>query len=151
MEESVALIARLNEATKMVLATGSANHITARTMSCIVFEGKIYFQTDSRSPKCCQLAQNPNVALCINNIQIEGVAVAIGHPLSKQNTFFAKLFEQYYPGSFKKYTGLADEVLFEVNISRVETWGYENGEPYQIFCDFTKETYKKEFYDIGAR
>ena len=62
----------LSPARKMVLATALAEKVTARMMSVVVLEEKLYFQTDITFRKYQQIRSNPHVALCADNIQIEG-------------------------------------------------------------------------------
>ena len=65
----------------------------------------------------------------------------VGRLLDNKNAFFAKLFEQHYPSSFKNYTATANDMLFCVSLSRIETCEYENSKPYQVFCDFAKKIF----------
>lgn len=46
-----------------------------------MIEEKLYFQTDNTFKKYNQLKGNNKVALCIDNIQIEGECTELGHPL----------------------------------------------------------------------
>ena len=62
----------LAEKKGMVLATCAENRVTARNMSVIFLDGKIYFQTDSKMEKARQIEANENVALCVDNFQIVG-------------------------------------------------------------------------------
>ncbi len=64
----------------MVLSTSENDIVSSRMMSIIQIEG-VYFQTDLTFKKYRQLLSNPNVALCIDNIQIEGVCEELEHPL----------------------------------------------------------------------
>lgn len=63
----------------MVLSTSENDIVSSRMMSVIQIEGIFYFQTDATFKKYHQLLSNPNVALCIDNIQIEGVCEELGH------------------------------------------------------------------------
>ena len=74
----------------MVLATCSGSKVTARSMSCIAIGEKIYFQTDTQFRKYKQITDNKNVALCFDNVQIEGIAKVKGHPMDKENIQFAQ-------------------------------------------------------------
>lgn len=60
----------LDDGKIMVLATSCHDLVTARNMSCIIIKNKIYFQTDKTFLKYKQIIENPNVALCVDNIQI---------------------------------------------------------------------------------
>lgn len=130
----------------MVLATSQNDRVTARAMSCIVFDEKIYFQTDKTFLKYQQIKSNPNVALCFSNVQLEGTAKTAGHPLDAKNSRFAQLFEEQYKGSFDAYTHLKNEIVIEVDISQAVSWNYEGGRPYREFIDFKKNEAVKEYY-----
>ncbi|MDR2709116.1 MAG: pyridoxamine 5'-phosphate oxidase family protein, partial [Elusimicrobiota bacterium] len=69
----------------MALASSVHNHPTVRLVSYIVNDRKIFFQTGTDLVKYKQICENNNVALCIDNIQIEGIANIIGKTNSKQN------------------------------------------------------------------
>ena len=57
----------------MVLSSSENNIVSSRMMSVVQANGLFYFQTDKTFRKYSQLIANPQVALCINNIQIEGI------------------------------------------------------------------------------
>lgn len=69
------------ESRVMVLSTSFQDAVTSRTMSIVALEEKLYFQTDKTFRKYEQLKANPNVALCIDNIQMEGQCCEVGKPL----------------------------------------------------------------------
>lgn len=139
---------KIGEAKKFVLATSLNDRPTARMMSCIIINNAIYFQTDKQFTKYEQISQNSTVALCIDNIQIEGIAQECGHPLEETNQQFAKLFEKYYSSSFRMYTHLPNEVVFKVRPTKITLWEYENGKPYRIFIDCENQTAAREDYEI---
>ena len=99
-------------AKKMVLSTSQKDHVTSRMVSIIQYEGLLYFQTDCTFRKYEQLIENHHIALCIDNIQIEGICKEIGHPLDL--TIFSDLYQKHFPNSFKRYTALKNERLFQV-------------------------------------
>ncbi|MEX1378317.1 MAG: pyridoxamine 5'-phosphate oxidase family protein [Eubacteriales bacterium] len=130
----------------MVLATSENDKVTARSMSCIVMNEKIYFQTDKTFLKYQQIKSNKNVALCFSNVQIEGHAHEMGHPMDSQNNGFAELFEKHYKDSFDAYTHLENEVLIEVDITNAVIWGYEGDRQYREFIDFKDKKAEKQYY-----
>lgn len=79
---------------KDVLATSYENKVTARNMSYVIINKKIYFQTDKTFLKHYQMVKNPNVALCVDNIQIEGVAKIKHHPFEDENKMFIDIFKK---------------------------------------------------------
>ena len=112
----------------MVLSTSLHDHVTSRMMSVVQMDGLFWFQTDRRFRKYSQLAENPRVALCADNIQIEGLCREAGRPLD--NAAFAALYRARFPSSFGRYTHLSGELLFAVTPVYLERWLYRDGEPY---------------------
>ena len=99
-----AFLAEFGQGRKMVLSTSENNKVSSRMMSVIQVNGKFYFQTDVTMKKYHQLKFNKNVALCIDNIQIEGICEEIGRPLD--NDFFSDIFQKCFKGSFDAYSSL---------------------------------------------
>ncbi|MDR2570357.1 MAG: pyridoxamine 5'-phosphate oxidase family protein, partial [Oscillospiraceae bacterium] len=58
----------------VVLATCADGHVTARTMNFVNDELTIYFQTSENGRKAEQIRENSNVAVAVDNIQIEAIA-----------------------------------------------------------------------------
>lgn len=132
---------------KMVLSTSLNDRVSSRTMSVVLIKGLFYFQTDVTFSKYQQLKSNPNVALCIDNIQIEGMCIEIGHPMD--NDAFCKHFQQCFKGSYDAYTALQNERLFAVKPIRIERWIYKDGIPYIESFDVEAQTYEINRY-IGV-
>ena len=128
---------------KMVLSTSENNRVSSRMMSVIQMDGSFYFQTDVTMRKYRQIKSNRNVALCIDNIQIEGVCEEEGHPLD--NDQFCYLYQKCFQGSFDAYSLLKNERLFVVKPVFIERWIYSNGVPYiETFCVESREyNYRK--------
>ena len=93
-ELSNEIIERLEGIRQIALATCAGDRVFARTVSPVNDGLTIYFSTGGNSEKARQLGSNPNVALAIENIQIEATAESIGHP-SKHPHYTT----QYPPGS----------------------------------------------------
>lgn len=132
----------------MVLATSANNKVKARSMSFIILGQKLLFQTDKNFCKYEQITSNPNVAICFQNIQIEGTCKEIGHPLSEDNSQFASSYKDNFKGSYDNYSHLPNETVFEVTPHFITVWSYDNGLPYREFYDFLRERYWMEYYDI---
>lgn len=113
---------------KMVLSTAENNRVSSRMMSVVQMDGMFYFQTDMTFHKVHQIASNPHVALCIDNIQIEGICEEIGHPL--QSAPFCNIFQECFKGSYDAYTSLKNERLFSIKPMYMERWIYRDGAPY---------------------
>ena len=132
----------------MVLSTSLNNKVSSRMMSIILLDGACLFQTDRNSRKYSQMKDNPNVALCVNNIQIEGICKEIGKPAG--NAEFCKLYEEFFSSAYELYTNLNSEVLFCVELVFVKKWIYENGKPYIETWDFGLKKYEKRSYKVNG-
>ncbi len=128
----------------MVLSTSSENIVSSRMMSVVLIEGRFYFQTDCTFRKYRQLTENPNAALCIDNIQIEGICEELGHPL--HHTAFCELFKECFKGSYDAYTALQNERLFVLKPTYIERWVYRDGLPYIETFDVGAEAYEMRAY-----
>ena len=100
------------------------------------------FQTFRTSRKYEQLKENVHIALCCDNIQIEGRAEEAGHPLD--NPAFCTAFREKYPSSYDYYTSLECEVLYRVRVSRIERWVYKDGRPFLEVFDSERKIHTVE-------
>lgn len=123
----------------MVLSTAENDVVSSRMMSVIQMNGVFYFQTDITFRKYRQLISNHNVALCIDNIQIEGTCEELEHPL--HDAAFCSLFQECFKGSYNAYTSLDNERLFAVRPTYIERWIYIDGVPYIETFDVRNEEY----------
>ncbi len=112
----------------MVLSTAEGNIVSSRMMSVVRIDGLFYFQTDCTFRKYRQLIRNPNAALCIDNIQIEGICEEIGHPL--EHRAFCTHFSECFKGSYNAYSALQNERLFVFRPTCIERWIYREGFPF---------------------
>lgn len=132
----------------MVLSTSSNGKVSSRMMSIILLDGRFLFQTDRNFRKYSQIKSNPHVALCANNIQIEGVCKEIGKPAD--NAEFCKLYKEFYPNAYELYSNLESEALFVIEPVFIQKWIYENGNPYMETWDFISKKYEKRLYEING-
>ncbi|MFY9174217.1 MAG: pyridoxamine 5'-phosphate oxidase family protein [Peptococcia bacterium] len=139
------LIDLLNQHNLWVLATSSNDKVTARTMSIVNIGLRILMQTGNNSEKYEQIMQNPQVALCRDNIQIEGVARIIGHPLEERNADFIKLYKAKHDIAYELYSHLEDEVVIEILPSKITLWKYIASKPCRDFI-YPQERIAKRIY-----
>jgi general stress protein 26 len=139
----------LGDAKILPLATSSHNRTTTRMMSCILYNGAIVFQTSVDLLKYTQISENPLVALCFNNIQIEGSASILGKMSDEKNKDIMKKYKAYYKSSYDTYSHMEKERLIMTTISRVTLWDYDDGKPYRIFIDIGKKQAIKEMYSLA--
>lgn len=130
---------------KMVLSTSQNNKVSSRMMSVVLIDGVFYFQTDKTFRKYEQIKDNPNIALCIDNIQVEGVCLEIGHP--SNNKEFCTVFEACFKGSYEAYSSLENERLFVVKPTYIEKWEYKDGKPFIEILDIENKVYKNIEYE----
>lgn len=143
-EEYTKFYKEFGESKKMVLSTSLNDIVTSRTMSIIVLDEKLYFQTDKTLRKYRQLKGNSNVSLCIDNIQIEGCCEEVGRPL--ENIEFSNAFKKHFLSSYTRYTSLKNERLFEVIPTRIERWLYIDSAPYIEIFDVANKRYSLNQY-----
>jgi uncharacterized pyridoxamine 5'-phosphate oxidase family protein len=147
-EEIGKIYGHIGESKIMALATSSQNHPTVRLVSCVIGDNKIYFQTGSDLIKYKQICENNKVGLCIDNIQIEGIANIIGKAGGKQKDIIKimEIYKKHYLDSYETYSNNDKEVLIEVIPVRIIKWDYEKGKPYRIFVNIMDKAVKKEMY-----
>ena len=148
-EQAVALMFdKLGTDRIMALASAVGEHVMVRNVSCLFYEGKVWFKTDKNFRKTQQLYQNPNVALCWSGVQIEGTAQNRGLVVDEPGRRFEKLYKQYLWGSYNRYSHEDTEILIEVTPRFVEIWDTsEDNSAYQIFIDFETRSVQVKPYD----
>ena len=129
---------------KMVLSSSDGGKVTSRMMSIVVVDGVLYFQTDITFRKYSQIKNNPQVALCIDNIQIEGICEECGHPMD--NRAFCDVYRECFKSSFEKYTNLKNERLFSVRMTFIERWVYKDGVSFVDILDVKNQRYELNEY-----
>ena len=130
---------------KMVLSTAADGIVSSRMMSVVLLDGCFCFQTDITLRKYGQLMSNPNAALCIDNIQIEGVCSELGRPLSHPG--FCTAFRECFRGSYDAYTSLENERLFALKPALIQRWIYKDSQPYIETFDIRAQTYSLKIYE----
>jgi len=84
-----------------VLSTSEGGLVTSREMR-LVYDGlAVYCYTSVDSRKFKQIKANPNVAISVSAIQIEGEASILGHPALPKNTKFFELYKGQQPQAFE--------------------------------------------------
>lgn len=139
------LLAEFSKGKIMVLSSSKNDKVTSRMMSVIQIDGTFYFQTDKSFRKYDQLINNPLVALCIDNIQIEGICKEIGKPTD--NTSFCEIYSECFKASYDMYSSLKNERLFKINPTYIERWIYKDGIPFIEIYDFECKEHKLVRYE----
>ena len=132
----------------MALASSVNDHVMVRNVSCLFYDGKVWFKTDKNFRKTRQLYENPRVALCWSGVQIEGSAENRGLVVEEPGRRFEALYKKHLWGSYNKYSHEDTEILIAVTPKFVEIWDTsEDNYAYQIFLDFDKEAVEVRQYD----
>ncbi len=113
------------------LATAAGDHVTVRTVNTVNVGMKIYFSTDTRLTKFAQISANPKVALCRENVQIEGLARDLGHPLTPKNKYFCDLFRRQHPTFFDLYAAVPTQTVVEINPTLITVWHHDGDGAYR--------------------
>ena len=144
MEKYESFLAEFAKGKTMVLSSSEKGKVSSRMMSVVCINGAFYFQTDRNFRKYRQLMDNPQAALCIDNIQIEGVCRELGSPMDEP--LFCKVFQECFGGSFRAYSSLENERLFVLEPEYVQRWVYKNSLPFIEVFDVKKQEYEISQY-----
>lgn len=132
----------------MALASSQNDYVMVRNVSCLFYDNKIWFKTDKNFRKTQQLFANPQVAMCWNGVQVEGIAENKGLVVDEPDRRFEALYKKFLWGSYNKYSHEDSEILIEVSPKFVEVWDTsEDNYAYQIFIDFDSRSVQVKQYD----
>jgi len=132
----------------MALASSVNDYVMVRNVSCLFYDGKVWFKTDKNFRKTQQLFQNPHVALCWSGVQIEGLAANKGLVVDEPGLRFQQLYKEFLWGSYNKYSHEDTEIIIEVTPKFVEIWDTsEDNYAYQLFLDFDRQSVEVKQYD----
>lgn len=141
LEKVLAKIAKRGVA---VLATSAEDRVTARPVSVVVYDGKIAFQTSTKLLKYQQMQKNQRVALCVDNIQIEGTAVLGLRPA--ENMRFSEIYKEKHLGSYNNYSHMASSRVIEIQPEKITMWVYKDKEPYIVSFQIDTQELEAEYY-----
>ena len=139
------LLAELAEGKTMVLSSCEEGRVSSRMMSVVCIDGAFYFQTDRNFRKYRQLTANPYGALCVDNLEIEGVCRELGRPM--EHPRFCQVFRDCFPGSFRAYSALENERLFVLEPILARRWLYIDGAPHIESFDIENREYRLMPYE----
>lgn len=123
----------LEERQTIILATCVGNQVTARTMNIVNDGLTIYFQTGENSEKGNQICENPNVAMAIDNIQIEAVAQFTAD--AGDTTLCSEKFKAKFPRLYEKYADLPEEPTLICKPIKFKLYKVIDGKPCRDILD----------------
>lgn len=141
----------LENVKEMVFSTSLNDHVTSRTVSTACKGTTIVFLSYKNNTKCIQIKGNPNVALCFENIQIEGVATMRGLLKDDDNAAYSNIYKEKHEMYFDKCKDKDNMDLITVDINFITCYG-PPGKQYVDKIDFVKRiTYRVDINDSLLR
>lgn len=98
----------------IVLATSLNDNVIARTVSYVNKDLQLYFWSYKNHEKCKQIKNNPTVALCRDNLQVEGLATLHGNILDPKNKMYLAPFKNKFPKDYDRYINEPKMILVKV-------------------------------------
>ncbi len=140
-QEACALLKeKLGDYKVMALATSRHDHPTVRLVSCIFYNDKVYFKTDKNFRKTRMLLDNPQAALCVGGVQLEGTVENLGLVADEPGQIFAEKYERYLKHSYNAYAHTDTEILICFTPRFAEIWDDdEAGNAHQIYMYFDEK------------
>ena len=117
----------------IVLATSLDGRVTARTVSMVSEGLDVYFMSWGHHTKCVQIRGNPRVALCRDNVQIEGLAEILGSPLDEGNKRYAETLRHRYPDDYQMFAREPGMILVKVVPYTITVFG-KQGDEFYLDC-----------------
>jgi general stress protein 26 len=138
---------------RAILSTSENNLVTARKMRFVPKGLNLYCYTDRNTRKLTQIIANPNVAIVIGYIQIEGIASVKGHPFD--NIEFIQAYKDSQPEFYEQWRvgqpprEERDLVLIEVVPNRIAEYRFADIEQGRLESGIEiLNVVKKEAYRI---
>lgn len=138
---------RFEDGATFALATISDGKPSVRTMCGFSLADKIYFQTDSLMDKVADIKENANIAICIGEIQIQGICIELGHPLNNENSWFIEKYKEIYPEAYTKYSHVRTEKIYEIKPTYIKIWSKQGKVPIIIYIDVDKRKYEIKLFE----
>jgi general stress protein 26 len=130
----------LSEHMLAALATSADDRVTARTVDYASKGLDIYFLSWEHHTNCAQIKANPRVALCIDNLQIEGRAKILGSPLDAKNSKAADIYRSKLPTMFNDFASRPGMVILKVIPDSIVSFVRSGSRRYWEYLDQTNKT-----------
>ena len=131
--EKFMLLGSKGDYERAVLSTCAVGRVTSRKMRFIADGLTLYCYAIRGQRKYEQIVENPNVAVNIDYIQVEGTASLEGHPLDERNSGFLRVFMRTQPDAYEEYNSNfrnseIDVALVKIIPSKISLLGPVDGE-----------------------
>jgi uncharacterized pyridoxamine 5'-phosphate oxidase family protein len=105
---------------EMILGTSFNDRVTARHISFVNDDLVIYFTSWDHNKKIVQMKGNPNVALCLHNVQIEGKAEVLNCVFEEKYKKMSDLFRLKFGAMWlDRFSHIKEFILVKVIPERI--------------------------------
>lgn len=128
MEKIEEFYEKIKKEEEAVLATGTSNSVTMRTISPVYYDKKILFFTDKNSKKYNQLKENPNCCLYIDNFFVEAKAEFYGSTMNPENQKLKETYIEKFSDAFDEnaeYGGITSDFII---LTPTKIYGWDKTE-----------------------
>lgn len=121
----------LRTAEVIYLSTSLHDVVSARPVSPMTIDEKLYIRTAASSRKAKEMLENPNIAVCVGPYYFSGKALCLGSAFAAENAAIKSAYVQRYPGAFAEEDAhtQSDDVFFVLDAQALSEWVYEGGVP----------------------
>ena len=130
----------LDENKYISVATAQDGRVRVRVVDYANVDLSIGFLTWVHSLKMEHIRHNPQIALCINNLQIEGRAVMTGHPGLESNRLFIERFQERNPNPYRNFIQRDDVTTIMVEPALMIVMTYADKHLYSDHLDLIQQT-----------
>ncbi len=131
MDRITAFYELINKEMAVTLATADGQSVTMRTVSPVIYQGKILIFTSPASVKYSQLRSNPNCCIAAGLFFAQATAEFAGATMAESNKALREAYNAKFPGAFDE--GIAfggrDAEFILLKPFRLKGWAFENDEP----------------------
>jgi len=119
------IIGLLEKPPTIILSTCADNRVTARTMNLISEGVIVYFLTAKDGEKGKQILINPNVAMAVDNIQIEAIARFTDN--EDEIKLCSAKFKAKFPQLYEKYADFPEEPTLVCEPLKIKLYKFIDG------------------------
>ena len=137
--EKKEFLENINMLKDIVLSTCKDNIVTSRTVSFINHEFMFYILTSINSNKCKQINENENISLCAGDLQMEGKAKIIGHPMAESNLALSDMYKEKHAEYYNRFARYKFATYIKIKCTYIKQWRTLSGKDYFYSLDLIKE------------
>ena len=142
LEARINLLSQFDKNGNVVLSSSHNDFVTSRTVTVIPFNNALYFTSIKRpgAVKMEQIEKNSNVAICVNSIQITGVASILGLVSDDENAEVMAIYKEKLPESYERFAVVPSCMLIKIDLRASKSWKVVNKNIEKTTIDFVNGT-----------